>query len=521
MDKPSTIDPSRPDERGHESSDALRHSEERFRLLVESSPNALIMADRGGAIKLVNRQAEVLFGYDRTELIGMSVDMLLPEPLRRSHPALRGEFFEEPTQRHMGVGRDLYARRKDGFEVPVEIGLTPVLMPEGLFVLATVTDITQRKLAEEALRQSEERFRTLAEAVPQIVWSATAEGIIDYTNRRWHEYTGLATDSPERWDWARVVHPDDLAAAREVWHRVLPAGEPTETEHRLRRADGAYRWHLHRWWPLRRADGQVLKWVGTATDVDDLKRAQVHLEHLAKELRRSNRDLEQFASMVSHDLQQPLVVISGYLKLLKRKAGAQIDGETREYLDIASESAQHMQDMIRGMLDYARVGRSEKPLESVDLENVLDKVLHTLHDEIKQSSTTLTHDRLPSVWGDQMQLELVLQNLLGNAIKFRSTDRKPTIHVGVRREADRWLICVQDNGIGIDADHNERIFEVFQQSHAEGKYPGAGLGLAICKKIVERHGGRIWANSKPGEGSTFYFTIADRPARQMAGLGFE
>lgn len=521
MEEPSTIDPLKRDAEHQGSPDALYHSEERFRLLVESSPNALIMADCDGVIRLVNRQTEILFGYAREELIGLSVDLLLPEPLRGQHAAMRSEFLEKPSERHMGVGRDLFAQRKDGSEVPVEIGLTPVNAPKGLFVLATVTDITRRKQAEEALRQSEERFRTLAEALPQIVWSATAEGIIDYANRRWHEYTALAPDAPELWDWERAVHPGDLAAARRIWRQGLAAGEPTHAEHRLRKADGAYRWHLHRWWPLRNADGRITRWVGTATDIDDLKRAQVDLEHLAEELRRSNRDLEQFASMVSHDLQQPLVVISGYLKLLKRKAGEQLDTETQEFVDIAFESAQHMQDMIRGMLDYARVGRSDKPLASTDLENVLEKVLHTLRDEIRQSSTSVTHDRLPAVWGDQMQLEQVLQNLLGNAIKFRSVDRQSTIHVGVRREAEGWLISLQDNGIGIDADHKERIFEVFQQSHAEGKYPGAGLGLAICKKIVERHGGRIWVNSEPGQGSTFYFTIADRPARQMASFQFE
>jgi len=371
--------------------EAALDSEERFRLLVESSPNALLMVDRQGTISLWNRQAEVLFGYAREEIIGKCVELLLPSRVREEHVMLRRGFLNAPSQRPMGAGRDLFAQRKDGSEVPVEIGLTPIQMPDGLFILATITDITQRKQAEELLRRSEERFRKLSE-----------------------------------------------------------------------------------------------------------------------DLRRSNEELGQFASMVSHDLQQPLVVISSYLNLLKRRLGDKVDPESREFIDVADESARNMQGMVRGMLEYARAARTDKPMSSTDMNEVFQQALANLQEEIKRHPATITHDPLPTVQCDPMSLVQVYQNLCGNALKFRSPDRPLTIHAGCRPESSGWLLWVQDNGIGMDPDQASQVFEAFFQVNPQGVYPGTGLGLTICKKIIERHGGRIWAESQPDQGATFLFTLPER-----------
>jgi signal transduction histidine kinase len=215
----------------------------------------------------------------------------------------------------------------------------------------------------------------------------------------------------------------------------------------------------------------------------------------------------QFASMVSHDLQQPLVLISGYLNLLRKREQDKLDAESESCIRIAVDQVEHMHNLIRAMLDFARVGHRNKPMEPANLDELFGHVLATFELEIVEHQAVLTHDPLPTVIGDRVLLTQLFQNLIGNALKFRSTQRNPAIHIGSRERARMIEISVRDNGIGIEPSKIERIFEPFQQLHSQGEYGGTGLGLAICKKIVELHGGRIWAESEPDRGTTFFFTL--------------
>jgi PAS domain S-box-containing protein len=255
-------------------------------------------------------------------------------------------------------------------------------------------------------------------------------------------------------------------------------------------------------------DGQVAGAVITFRDITERRRAEQQLREHAAELARSNADLEQFAYVASHDLQEPLRVIVSYVQLLERRYKGQLDPRADKYLAYIVDAGHRMQKLINDLLTYSRVGRREQ-VRPTDSEAVLRRVLANLHGALAASEAVVTYDPLPTVLADETQLGQLFQNLIGNALKFRGP-APPRIHIAATRGAGEWVFAVRDNGIGIAPEYRERIFVIFQRLHARDEYPGTGIGLAICKKIVERHGGRIWVESAPGEGATFYFTLPER-----------
>ncbi len=262
--------------------------------------------------------------------------------------------------------------------------------------------------------------------------------------------------------------------------------------------------------PLEQHQLEILRLYGvTLGHLCTRKRAEEALAQKAQELARSNADLEHFAYVASHDLQEPLRMVTSYLQLLERRYKDRLDADARDFIAYAVDGATRMQALINGLLSYSRVSTRGKSFEPTDGTVALERVLANLKVAIEESDAVVTYDHLPTVMADEVQLTQVFQNLIGNAIKFRS-DRRPEIHVGAEYRGGEWLFSVRDNGIGIDPQHFERIFKIFQRLHSHEEYPGTGIGLAVCKKIVERHGGRIWVESQPGEGTTFYFTIPER-----------
>jgi chemotaxis family two-component system sensor kinase Cph1 len=230
------------------------------------------------------------------------------------------------------------------------------------------------------------------------------------------------------------------------------------------------------------------------------------LRRVAQELARSNMDLEQYAYVVSHDLQEPLRAVDGFVALLRRKYRGQLDAEANSFIDSAVEGVQRMQSLIRDLLAYARATPRNKPPTPTDVRRAVADALENLRTSIAEAEAVVTVDRLPRVYADRGQLAQLFQNLIGNAIKFRG-DRRPEIRIEAERQQDAWLFSVRDNGIGIDPQHAERVFLIFQRLHKRSQYPGTGIGLAICKKIVEHYGGKIWVESQSGHGATFYFTL--------------
>jgi light-regulated signal transduction histidine kinase (bacteriophytochrome) len=243
------------------------------------------------------------------------------------------------------------------------------------------------------------------------------------------------------------------------------------------------------------------------------KQAEEALQRTAEKLARSNKDLEQFAYVASHDLQEPLRQVTGFMQLLRDRYAGKLDERAIEYIQYGVDGASRMSNLIRDLLDYSRVGASDKQPGEISCQEALDRALANLGTALSDSSARVTHDSLPTLVANSGQITQLLQNLVGNAIKFRREGVDPEVHVGARQEGDQWVLWVRDNGIGIPPEQFDRVFVIFQRLHSRSKYLGTGIGLAICKKIVQRHGGRIWVESKVGEGSTFYFTLpAARPA---------
>ncbi len=257
---------------------------------------------------------------------------------------------------------------------------------------------------------------------------------------------------------------------------------------------------------MRDDDGEIQGMVCVAQDITERKRTQEMLERQAKELARSNSELEQFAWVASHDLQEPLRMVASYTQLLSKRYKGKLDTDADEFIAFAVDGAARMRRLINALLELSRVGSRGKDFEATDCEAVYDRTLANLQELVEDSGALVTHDRLPTVLGDETQLGQLFQNLIANAIKFRS-DEQLTVHVAAEQRNGHWEFRVRDNGIGIDPEYAERIFVVFQRLHGKGDRPGTGIGLSICKKIVELHGGRIWVESLPGEGATFHFTL--------------
>jgi light-regulated signal transduction histidine kinase (bacteriophytochrome) len=258
---------------------------------------------------------------------------------------------------------------------------------------------------------------------------------------------------------------------------------------------------------MRDEAGEPLRAVGTHQDITERKRAEEELARYADDLKRSNEELEQFAYVVSHDLQEPARMVESYLQLLHRRYHGALDEKADSFIDYAVDGARRMQEMIQALLNLSRVKTRGRAFTPCNTEIILEHTLKALSRTIAETGATITHDPLPTVRADRGQLAQVFQNLIANALKFRREGAAPRVHISAERRDDVWLFSVADNGIGIDPKHAERIFHIFQRLHTRESYPGTGIGLALCQKIVERHGGRIWVSSAPGEGATFFFTL--------------
>ncbi len=361
---------------------------------------------------------------------------------------------------------------------------------------------------EEALRDAEgarERFRFMAESMPQKIFTATPDGEIDYYNQQWLEFSGLTYDQLRAWGWTQLVHPDDLEETVRGWRHSVKTGEPLHSQQRLRGADGSYCWHLSRARAMRDASGNISMWIGSNTDIHEQKETE-------QELRRANDDLQQFAYSASHDLQEPIRNVAVYSEIIAKRYSNQLDEDGRQFLGFLTEGGRRLATLINDLLAYTRAGVVDSETTAVDSAAVLQHVLSNLAEAVRESQATVVYGELPQLVIGETHLQQVFQNLITNAIKYRR-DSPPEIQISASRQGRTWQFSVRDNGIGIDPQYKEKIFGVFKRLHRDQKYSGTGIGLAICQRVVERYGGRIWVESKPGEGSTFYFTVPEHAGR--------
>ena len=364
--------------------------------------------------------------------------------------------------------------------------------------------------------------RSLIEASLDPLVTISPGGQITDVNNATELVTGVGREALVGSDFAAYFTEPERASAG--YRKVLADGWVSDYPLTIRHASGRTTDVLYNATVYRNEAGEVQGVFAAARDITARKRAEEeldrHREHLeelvaqrTEELARSNKDLEQFAYVASHDLQEPLRAVSGFVTLLRQRYQGKLDERADGYIANSVDGAARMQSLISDLLTYSRVGTRGGTLAPIATQDSLDNALRNLGAGIHDAGAVLTSDPMPIVPADALQLTQLFQNLIGNAIKFRG-ERRPEIHVGARREQGHWLFWVRDNGIGIAPEYAERIFLIFQRLHTRKKYDGTGIGLAICKKIVERHGGRIWIESQPNQGATFYFTISDQGEHQ-------
>ena len=366
-------------------------------------------------------------------------------------------------------------------------------------------EVAERKHTERGLEEREATLRSIFRAAPAGI-GMVCNRVIKQANDRIFEMTGYSSGEllGQSAKMLYLTEEEFELVGQEKYSQISKQGTGT-VETRWRRKDGEVIDVLLSWAPIDPEDLSVGV-TFTALDITERKRAEVDLAQKTQELARSNAELEQFAYVASHDLQEPLRMVSSYVQLLARRYKEKLDSDADDFITFAVDGATRMQALIKDLLAYSRVGTKGNRFEPTHCEAVLDLTLHNLQFTIEENSARVTHDPLPTVLADQSQLAQLFQNLIANAIKFRGDD-PPHVHIAAERHENEWLFSIRDNGTGIDEEYSDRIFEIFQRLHARNDYPGTGIGLAICKKIVECHGGRIWVVSDPGEGSTFYFTL--------------
>ncbi|MFC6825979.1 PAS domain S-box protein [Halopelagius fulvigenes] len=463
---------------------------ELFRTLLDNTTDSVLVIDPETADFIdVNETACRRLGYDRDELLELSV----PDMERRFADIEEWHAHVEEVREEGAVTAEGVHVRKDGTTYPAEVNVTCVELDRE-YMVAVARDITERRKRERRLTESEQQYRTLAENIPNGIITLFDDDL------RYSLAAGRAFDelpiAPTDVEGQLVgdVWPDHVSDALESAYQAALDGEAQEIEFEY--ADREWIVYVV---PITDVDGEVFGGMTIGHDITERKEYQRKLEE-------SNERLEQFAYAASHDLQEPLRMVSSYLSLIERRYGDELDEDGEEFLEFAVDGAERMREMIDGLLQYSRVDTQGDPLEPTDLNDVLGDTLENLQMQIEETDAETTAEPLPAVYGDASQLQQVFQNLLSNAIEY-SGEEPPRIRVEAERNRREHLISVRDEGIGIDPDGQDRVFEVFQRLHSHEEHPGTGIGLALCQRIVERHGGEIWVESEPGEGATFSFTL--------------
>jgi len=453
-----------------------------------------------------------MVGYSQKELIGSNfADFLYPD----DGAQLPDLFAEGLASQNEHPAFEFRTIHRDGHIV--WLCSSPVALVhenDTIGFSAIILDITERKQMETAIRQSEEKFRNVLNNSQDMVYrmnlttggyeyvSPASKKVVGYSPE---EFVALGAD-----ELVSLVHPDDTEDLNKNIIDLITHGEnrALSVEYRVKHKESDYRWVSDNRSAVYDDANMPVAIVGSLRDVTDHKQAEEKLKQTMAELARSNTELERFAYVASHDLQEPLRMVASYTQLLARRYRGKLDSDADEFIGYAVDGATRMQQLINALLDYSRVGTRGKPFEPTSCEDVLNQAITNLQAAIEENGALLTHDHLPTVMADATQMLQLFQNLIGNAIKFHS-EKKPRVHVGAERNGTEWIFSVRDNGIGIDPQYFDRIFVIFNRLHGRGEYPGTGIGLTICKKIIERNKGRIWVESQPGNGATFYFTMPD------------
>ncbi|MEH2159257.1 PAS domain S-box protein [Nostoc sp.] len=504
--------------------EALRQRETELHLITDTLPVLISFVDSEQRYRFNNRAYQEWFGHPAAEVYGKHLWEVLGES---AYEVLRP--YVEQVLAGEQVTFESKISYKDGGTRYINAIYVPQFNKQGIVegYAALVTDISEqqtalrhRNFAEEALRDSEERYRILTEVSPQAIWMGDRDGGITYCNQYWLDYTGLTMEQTAGYGWIYVIHPDDRDRVFKTSMEAIANATDYEVEIRFRQvSDGSYRWHIVRGLPFRDQSGQIIKWVGIASDIHDRKVAEAALQQLNEmleqriqertvQLEAANKELESFSYSVSHDLRAPLRHIAGFIELLqKRHSSTSLDQTSQRYLKIIAETAKQAGILIDELLTFSRMGRTEMRYINLNMEELVQEVKRDLIVETPGRTIHWHIESLPEVQGDPSMLRLVLRNLMGNAVKYTQTQNPAEITVGSTENENEVIFFVQDNGVGFNMQYVHKLFGVFQRLHSDPKFEGTGVGLANVQRIIHRHNGRVWAEAVVDSGATFYFSL--------------
>ena len=479
--------------------DRLLDAQSQFKLILDHVPALISQLDASGRYTLVNQAYLDWAGSSLPELVGHTVQQV--------HGAAGYAQLQPLIERAAGgsiasAQVELVSR---GTTRTMQVSYVPRLDESG-----RVVAIYGLKADVSELRRAEARLRLVMDASPLGIFIRERGGKLLYANPAWLQLAGVTMEVARVQLRVDLVHADDVQQVKAAFQACAAGHEVPPMEVRYKRPDGTMVWvraHLRQFERSGLAEGVL----GLFEDISERRALDKLLGERTQALQRSNEDLESFAYVASHDLQEPLRMINSYGQLLLRRHAKQLPIDAQEFIAFMVDGGQRAQAMVRDLLSLARLDSQAKPFAAVSLDTVLQGSLHTLRDVIKRTGGQVTHDALPTVSGDASQLAHLLTNLIGNALKFSGPDA-PQVHVHAQRDGAAWRIGVRDSGIGIEPRFFERIFVMFQRLHLRSEHSGTGIGLAICKRVVQRHGGRIWVQSAPGQGSEFFFTLPDATA---------
>jgi len=505
--------------------DLIQAERQRYQDLFESAPDGYVVTDVNGIIQTVNRAATTMLGTHQQTLLGAPFEDFI-EPGERDFFRAKLKEMQKTSARHHWEARICPEDRMQFYAALSVVAVHQPWSGQETFRWL-MRDISQRKSVEHALRASEARFRHLADSMPQIVWTARPDGRVDYVNKRWHEFTGLPEGERFEQCVKGIIHPEDRPRCRRLWREAVRSGKNYKIEYRLRESQtGEYRWFLGRALAVRDESGPIVRWFGTCTNIDDQKRFERQLQEAQAQLRNYTAELEQrvvertanleesiqslegVCYHVAHDLRAPLRAMQGFTTLLLQNYACNLDGQGEDFAQRIATASSRMDQLIGDLLDYGRLSHLRLESANVALECQLDAALAQLSSDLTATAAEVRVDRpLPSVWANASVLTQILVNLLSNALKFVKPGVTPRLHIWAERRELAVRLWIQDNGIGIAPEHQERIFHVFERLHASQDYPGTGIGLAIVMKGVQRMGGRAGVESKLGEGSRFWVEL--------------